>query len=234
MTEWYPVGKPFSFPLKWQLNIHSNFVKKQCQSGKLVYLSPAPEEPLKTSNQSLSISFLIIYSTQCTVCWQPILRMISPKSFNSLSICFNLLFQRTDLYKHSQLCLCQHHRSNVSFKDTLSGKGEKPGNHSFSLSWYHCWHTKHKLTSLTLRQPPPPAVYHGKLGAVCPCFLRPWILHVVDILIHDSAYSTGSRVPSHQIQMSASLPVLKEESLWHLIINWIKGGISGGRYFWAW
>lgn len=70
----------------------------------------------------------------------------------------------------------------------------------------------------------------AKLGAVCPCFPSPWILHAVDILIHDSAYSTGSCVPTHQIQSLVSLPVLMEESLWHLIINWIKGGISGARW----
>lgn len=61
-------------------------------------------------------------------------------------------------------------------------------------------------------------------------FPGPWILHAVDILIHDSAYSTGSCVPSHQIRSSVSLPVLMEESLWRLIINWIKGGISGTRW----
>lgn len=70
----------------------------------------------------------------------------------------------------------------------------------------------------------------AKLDAGCPCFPSPWILHAVGILIHDSAYSTGSCVPSHQIQSSASLLVLMEESLWHLIINWIKGGISGARW----
>lgn len=75
-----------------------------------------------------------------------------------------------------------------------------------------------------------PCCLNGKSSSVCPCFLRIWILHTVNILIHDSAYFTGSCVPSHQIQSSVSLPVLMVESLWHLIINWIKGGISEARW----
>lgn len=77
--------------------------------------------------------------------------------------------------------------------------------------------------------PPPPAVRRGEAWfSLSLFFFIPWILHAVDILIHDSAYSTGGCVPSRQIRSSVSLPVLMEER--HLIINWIKGSISGARW----
>lgn len=137
VSEQFLVGNHISLFLsvpKWHLNIHSNFVKKQCQAVKLSYLSPAPEESLKTSNQSLHIRFLIIYSTQCAPSWQTLLRLIFPKSFHFPSAL--TLLQRTDLYKRSQLCFYQHRRSNVSLKDTIASKGGKPGNHSCFLSWF--------------------------------------------------------------------------------------------------
>ncbi len=70
----------------------------------------------------------------------------------------------------------------------------------------------------------------AKLSEFWSSFLVPLIEHALDILIHDSAYSTGSCVPSLQIQSFVSVPVLTVKRLWHLIINWIKGGISGARW----
>lgn len=94
VTERYLPGETFllfSKCVKIEFNIHSSFLKKRCQSGKLGYLSPAPEE---SPSQSPSRSCLIIYSTWCTVFWQLQLKMISPKSFHLLFICFNFPFSK--------------------------------------------------------------------------------------------------------------------------------------------
>lgn len=75
----------------------------------------------------------------------------------------------------------------------------------------------------------------ARLGAVCPCFPGPMNLACSgyfdpwQCIFH-------KQQPSQQIQSSVSLPVPMRGvcvwggGIWHLIINWITGGISGARW----
>lgn len=207
-----PLGKSLSLflnVLKWHLNILRHFLKKSVWKIRLPFTGTG--EISYESKQSLSISFsFIIYSTQCTACWQPLLKRISPKNLSSPSVCFNVPFQITYLYKHSQplptleiKCLIQGH---------FSSKGGKPSNHSFSPFWLHRCHIRQRLTSSQVEAATTPCCSSWQARRTLSLFFwSPWILHAVDILIRDSAYSAGSHVPSHQIQSCVSVPVLMEE-----------------------
>lgn len=108
----------------------------------------------------------------------------------------------------------------------------------FSL---HSWHTSQQCSSSSssaspLLGPPPLRFLAVRL---CPCFPEaPWILHTVDILIHDAAYRCGSgSASSGRYALWAEAAACFAASadggkIGHLIINWITGGIFGLRWSW--
>lgn len=89
--------------------------------------------------------------------------------------------------------------------------------------------------------PPPPLPrlgHHHPLlfltARLCPCFPEaPWILHTVDILIHDALYSCSSSSDALWPDVVACFAASADGGkIWHLIINWITGGIFGARWSW--
>lgn len=152
------------------------------------------------SNSSLQARALITYSSSCTVFWQPLLRMISPKR---PPFTFHLLY-----CFFSQKSVFASVGDQMFNSRTVSSKGEKKPQWSVIFSCPHFAGDTPGISS------PPPCWCDDRplpfpvasLGAVLSPLSGPtWILHADrwSMTLH-----IPQAVPSQQVQLSVSLPVL--------------------------